>query len=435
MNLPTVSRRHEVQRDHPLAPQTIGRLPTGRYRDSLVRGLYLQVNATGTRSWILRVRVPGGARKDRGLGAWPTVGMADARKKARVMRDRLRAGDDPVQQARQMRVLAVEQQERRRTFRQCAEAYIERKKRGWTNPKSEGQWRSSLEAYVYPMIGDKPISEVAYADVTAILEPIWYTKTETASRVRSRLEMILGWAAHRKYRAKDNPAHWKGNLEFDFDARQQVIKVVHMPSLPPDRIPEFLRDLRRHAGLGAKALEFAILTAARSGEVRGATWGEIRLREKMWVIPAERMKAKRPHRVLLNDAALAVLTALPGTREPAELVFPGSKGTPLSDMTLTKVIQRMNRERAKSGRPPWMDESGAAVTVHGFRASFSTWRASCTMYPREMGEFALAHRIADKVEEAYQRGDMVAKRRQLMADWCAACEGHPLSPYAAIPSH
>lgn len=364
-----------------------------------VDGLAIQGFESGARTWILRVMV-GGKRRDMGLGGYPDVTLAGAREAARIARDKIRQGIDPIEESRAARGLLAASRASALTFEQCASAYIGVKETEWANAKHASQWRNTLATYAFPIIGKLLVRDVEQAHVMRILEPLWTTKTETASRLRGRVESILDWATVRGYRKGDNPARWKGHLDMLLATPGKIAKVVHLAALPYDELGAFMVDLRKMEGMGARALEFAILTATRSGEVRGATWNEIDLDGKVWVIPAGRMKMKREHRIPLPGEVIALLKAMPlmgGT----DLIFPNNKGTVLSDMTLTAVLRRMSRE----------------VTAHGFRSTFRDWAAERTNYSRDVCEMALAHSIGDKVEAAYRRGDLIEKRTRLMRDW------------------
>jgi integrase len=286
-------------------------------------------------------------------------------------------------------------------FRVCAEKHIAAHEAGWRNPKHRDQWKNPLAAYVYPVIGDLPVGEIDTGLVLKILEPIWTSKTETAGRVRGRLESVLDWAAARGYRGGENPARWRGHLDKLLPARTKVAKVRHHPAMPYAEMPSFMAELRDCSVISARALECAILTAARTGEVIGAQWSEIDLGAGIWTIPAERMKVGREHRVPLSDRAVEVLSQLP--RE-AEWVFPGGRaGKPLSNMALLEVMRGM---RPDDGFVP-----------HGFRSTFRDWASERTAFPHEVCEMALAHTIPNKVESAYRRGDLFDKRQRLMAEW------------------
>ncbi len=280
----------------------------------------------------------------------------------------------------------------------------------WKNIKHGDQWRNTLATYAYPVIGSLIVSSVEQDHILRILEPIWTTKTETASRLRGRIENILDYATVCRYRKGDNPARWRGHLDKLLAKPSKVAKVKHHAALPYAETSVFMADLRLQAGMGARTLEFAILTAARSGEVRGATWAEVDMEQAVWNIPVERMKADREHRIPLSDAALGLLRLLPRI-DGSELLFPNTKGTVLSDMTLTAVLRRMGRQ----------------ITVHGFRSTFRDWAGETTAYPREVIEHALAHLLKDKAEAAYARGTLFDKRRRLMADWAKYCSNITVS--------
>ena len=387
-----------------LGPLAVGRLASpGLHFVGGVAGLALQVNDRGARSWVLRVQV-GDKRRDMGLGGFPDVSLAGAREAARAARAKVRDGIDPVANSRALRSAMKADQAHAKTFKFCALAYIDTHEAGWRNAKHAQQWRNTLDTYAYPLIGDLLVRDIGLPHVLAVLEPIWTKKTETASRLRGRLESILDWATTRGYRAGLNPARWKGHLDTVLPAAGTVANAGHHSALPVGDIGVFMKTLRSQAGMSAQALEFTILTAARSGEVRGARWTEIDLDAATWTVPGERMKAGKEHRVPLAGAALAILNALPHEDRNA-LVFASPRGGMLSDMSLTAVLRRMKVD----------------AVPHGFRSSFRDWCAERTNYPREVAEMALAHAIGDKVEAAYRRGDLFEKRRRLMKDWAAFC--------------
>ena len=340
-----------------------------------VPGLALHVTPTGARSWLLRVMIDG-KRREMGLGNFPEVTLATARDKARRARERIREGVDPIEQQRSARSARAAAQAAALTFEQCGRAYILAHQAGWKNAKHGQQWRNTLEAYAYPTMGPLLVRDVALPHVLAVLEPIWRTKTETASRIRSRVELVLDWSTARGYREGLNPARWRGHLDKLLPAPGKVAKQDHYQALGVDAMPGFISSLREQNGMGARALEFAILTAARSGEVRGAIWSEIDLQAATWTVPAARMKAGKEHRVPLPTAAVALLQALPRDAG-AELVFPGPRGGQLSDMTLTAVLRRME----------------VPAVPHGFRSTFRDWAAERTGYPGDVAEMALAHTI------------------------------------------
>jgi integrase len=369
-----------------------------------VAGLMLQVSPTGTRAWLLRVKV-GDKRREIGLGAFPSVTLALAREKAQATRDDIIRGIDPVVQRAAARQTIFNQQQDEKalnwTFKRCAESYIAAKSPGWRNVKHGDQWRNTLATYAYPAIGDMLVRNVAIGHVIGIIEPHWATKNETINRVRNRIELVLDWAAVRKLRGGDNPARWKGNLDKLLADRSIVAPVVGHKAVPADELYGFLQRLHEVSGTSARCLEFVVLTACRSGEARLATWPEIDIANKTWAIPGDRMKSGRPHSVPLSDKVVGLLKALP-RMEGTTLLFPGAKaGKPLSDMSMTKTMRTMQID----------------AVPHGFRASFSSWCASSTAYPAEVREMALAHAVGDGTVAAYQRSDLFEKRRNLMADW------------------
>jgi integrase len=351
-----------------------------------------------------------------GLGPLHIVGLAEAREKAREARRLRHEGIDPIEarvdarktrQAEKQLAAATAM-----TFKGCAELYIEAHAPGWKNPKHAKQWPSTLETYVYPVFGALPVQAVDVGLVMKVLGPIWQNKPETASRVRGRIESVLDWATARGYRKGENPARWRGHLDNLLPARGKVRKVQHHPALPYAKIGEFIGALRKQEGVGARALEFLILTASRTGEVIGAQWEEFDLTKKVWIVPGERMKAGKEHRVPLSERALAIIEGLKAERvNDHPFVFPGARpGRPLSNMAMLKLLERMDR---------------CELTAHGFRSTFRDWAAECTHFPSEMVEMALAHVVSDKVEAAYRRGDLFEKRRELMDTWARYCETRP----------
>jgi integrase len=374
----------------------------GLHAVGTVAGLRLLVKPTGARSWVLRTMI-GARRAELGLGGYPTVSLAQAIEYAREALQAIRAGNDPAAERRAKRV-TVEW-----TFQKTAEAYIAAHRAGWKNEKHADQWGNTLQAYAYPVFGAKHVRDVSKADVLAAIEPIWSTKNETAVRVRSRIELVLNYAVQRELRPEGlNPARWRGNLDAALPKASKVAKVEHHAALPIDDMHGFMQRLRQAEGMGARALEFAILTAARSGEVRGATWAEVDLQAGVWTIPAERMKGSRAHRVPLSDRALELLEALPRF-EGVDYLFPGAKDKPLSDMTLTAALRRMKVD----------------ATAHGFRSTFRDWVAERTSTPNEVAEMALAHAVGDATEAAYRRGDLFEKRRELMTLWARFIDTEP----------
>lgn len=387
-----------------LGPLAVSKLTSpGLHFVGGVSGLALQVLPSGGRTWVLRAMMCG-RRRDMGLGGFPDVPLADARTAARKARDLIRDGLDPIEEARAAVSARLARRAKDLTFKEAAVAYIGAHEAGWRNAKHAAQWKSTLETYAYPVIGSLLVRDIELTHVLAILEPLWQAKTETATRLRGRIEQVLDWATARGHRDGLNPARWRGHLDKMLARPSKVARVVHRAALPVAEMGSFIAALRAAEGTGARALEFAILTAARSGEVRGATWGEIDLDAATWTVPAERMKAGREHRVPLSAPAIKLLRALPRIAG-SDLVFSAPRGGQLSDMTLTAVLRRMN----------------VAAVPHGFRSTFRDWASERTNYPRDAAEMALAHMIGDKVEAAYRRGDLFEKRRRMMADWATFC--------------
>ena len=374
----------------------------GYYADG--GGLYFRVSEFSTRLWAFRYTLVGKAR-EMGLGAYPDVTLKEDRERAAEARKSLRDGIDPIDQKRSVRAAMIAAHESALSFDKCAEVYIAAHRAGWKNAKHADQWTNTIKTYASPIAGAVSVNLIDTATLMRILEPIWTTKTETASRLRGRIESILDWATVRGYRTGDNPARWTGHLSELLPKPSKVAKAGHHAALPYQEVGAFMAALREQAGLGARALEFAILTASRSGEVRGATWAEVDIDGAEWIIPANRMKAEKEHRIPLSDAALKLLAALPRL-DGSELIFPNGKGTPLSDMTLTAVLRRMER---------------GDITAHGFRSTFRDWAGETSAYPREVIEHALAHLLKDKAEASYARGTLFDKRRHLMADWAKYC--------------
>lgn len=377
----------------------------GYYGDGA--GLYLQISKTGTKSWIFRFTIAG-RQREMGLGALHTVSLADAREKAKACRASLLEGVDPLEARNAVKLEAALERAKTVTFDHCAKEYIAAHRGSWKNKKHAAQWESTIATYASPLIGALPVAAIDTPLVVKVLQPIWLEKTETATRLRSRIENILDWATVSHFRTGENPARWRGHLDNLLADPNKVARVDHHAALPWQEIGSFMVDLRQREGVAARAVEFGILTAARSGEIRGAKWSEVDLDAAVWTVPAERMKAGREHRVPLSTAALSLLRATP---ELGEHIFPGQRGdAPLSDMSLTAVLRRMGR---------------GDITVHGFRSTFRDWCAESVgnSFPREVCEHALAHSLPDKVEAAYRRGDLIEKRKVLMqvwADYCAA---------------
>lgn len=386
-----------VRQINRLSARTVTTLKdVGRHADG--NGLYLSISNNGGRRWVFLYRSAGRIR-EKGLGSAVSVSLKDARLKADDVRKQLAAGLDPINEGRKTQGVM--------TFSDCAKAYIASHETGWSNPKHADQWRNTLKAYAEPIIGKLPVNKIDVSHIMSILEPIWPTKTETASRVRGRIESILDWAAARKYRNSENPARLRGHLDYLLPPRRKVAKVQHHPALPYKGIPAFMADLRSREGIGGLALEFTILTAARTGETLGAKWDEIDIENKVWIVPDERMKARVEHHVPLSDRAVEILKSL---STDTEFVFPGNgDNNPLSSMSLLAVLKRMDR---------------SDITTHGFRSTFRDWAAETTDFPNEVVEMALAHTIKNKAEAAYRRGNMLDRRRILMDAWDKYCSSH-----------
>lgn len=383
-----------------LSPTAIRSKRPGMHAAGGATGLYLRVAESGARNWILRVTI-GNRRRDMGLGGWPDVPLTEAREKAREARRKIEAGLDPIKQRKGAKdaLRAVP------TFRWCAEQTIAAKRPEWRNAKHAQQWENTLATYAYPRIGNMPVDQIEEPDVLGCLTPIWNDKPETAKRTRMRIEAVISWATVSGYRKGDNPARWRNHLDRVLAAPTKVRKVEHHPALPIDRMQGFIQRLRERDGIAAQALEFLILTATRSGEVRGATWTEMDLKDGVWAIPGDRMKAGKEHRVPLAPRAVQILKDLPrmaGTK----FVFPAANGGKLSDMALSAVMRRM----------------AIGAVPHGFRSTFRDWASERTSYAREVAEAALAHTIDSKVEAAYRRGDLFAKRTRMMNEWARFIE-------------
>jgi integrase len=373
----------------------------GHYGDG--GGLYLLIGPTGAKSWTFRFRERGRLR-EMGLGPLHTINLVHARERARQCREQRLDGVDPIAVRRAVRQRAQLDAAKAMTFRQCAEAYIAAQRAGWRNPRHAAQWSTTLASYAYPVIGELPVAAADLTLIMRVLEPIWTKKPETASRLRGRIESVLDWATTRGYRVGENPARWKGHLENLLPKTSKVRRTRHHAALPYAELPGFMAELRQQQGVAARALEFTILTAARTGEAIGARWAEIDLERRLWVIPAERMKkADREHRVPLADRAVVILDEMAAIRQGA-FVFPDASGERSLNIgtTFLRLLRRMGR---------------GDVTAHGFRSAFSDWVTECTNFPSEARELALAHTIANQVEAAYRRGDLFQKRRQLAEAW------------------
>ena len=391
-----------------LTPLEVKNAKPGRHADG--GGLHLLVKESGARSWVYRFMLKGKAR-DVGLGAASgpeTVSLATARDKAAALRLQVKAGVDPLaerhREAAEALASAQAVQVAGITFKAVAEAYVAANEASWRSDKHRQQWRNTLASYVYPVVGELPVAQIGTAHVLQILEPIWQAKPETASRVRGRIETVLDAAKARGYREGENPARWRGHIAQILPARSRLTRRHHR-AMPYGSVPAFVGALRARKAMAALALEFVILTATRTSELLGATWGEVDLEKALWTIPAARMKAGKEHRVPLSPRAVEILEA--GRLLESGWLFPANNGDMLSTMAMAMLLRRMKLD----------------CTVHGFRSAFRDWAAECTGYAHDLCEMALAHVIGNKSEAAYRRGDMFDKRRRLMSDWAAYCAG------------
>jgi integrase len=392
-----------------LVAAKLHKLPAGLHGDG--GGLYLQVTKGGAKSWVFRFMLHGRARS-MGLGPLYAVSLAKARIKAGECRRLRYEGVDPIEARRNERAGAASV----KTFRECAEAYLVAHADDWSNAAAAAQWSSSLAVYVYPTIGALPVQVIDVERILKVLKPIWNTKPETARRIRGRIESILDYAATLEYRSGENPARWKGHLANLLSKRSKIRR--HHPALPYVELSAFMATLRAQESVAARALEFAILTAARTGEVIGARWAEIDLIERMWTIPAERMKSRKEHRVPLSAPAIAILEQLPRV---SDFIFPGNRPRqPIGVTTIFKLLRRMGR---------------GDVTAHGFRSTFADWAAEQTNAPHEIREMALAHAVGSKVEAAYRRSDLFEKRRELAEAWARFCAGGDRSEVIELRHH
>lgn len=401
-----------------LTPLEVKSAKPGRHADG--DGLHLLVKDSGARSWVFRFMLRGKSR-DIGLGAASgsdAISLAAARDKAAEYRLKVRSGIDPLEEREQSAAKAAAEAQAAKvagiTFKAVAEAYMAANQASWKNEKHRQQWRNTLEAYVYPRIGSMPVAAIGTAHVMEILEPIWHAKPETASRVRGRIETVLDAAKARDYRQGENPARWRGHIAQILPKRTRLSR-GHHKAMPYEAIPAFIARLRSRHATAALALEFTILTATRTGEVLGATWGEFDLTKALWVIPAARMKAENEHRVPLSTRAVKILETVKALG--SEYVFPSDAGGKLSPMAMAMLLRRME----------------VTDTVHGFRSSFRDWAGECTSFPREVCEMALSHTISNKAEAAYWRRDLFDKRRRLMDAWASYCSTMKQSSATVTP--
>jgi integrase len=365
-------------------------------------GLYLQVTSPEARSWVYRYGRDG-REHYMGLGSLNAVSLSEARARAAEARRLTSAGIDPIGARNSHKAAQRAEAAKQVTFEDVAEAYVRSHKAGWRNAKHGDQWRNTLKAYAYPLMGGLPVQQIDSGLVVRVLEPIWAAKPETASRVRQRIEAVLDAATARGYRTGENPARWRGHLDSLLPARAKVQRVQHHPALPYAELGAFMAELRKQQGLAARAMELLVLTATRTTECIAARWSEFDLDERVWTIPGERIKAGREHRIPLSPVAVALLRNLAENRI-GEFVFPGRPDKPLSNGALLALLKRMDR---------------ADLTSHGFRSTFRDWAAEQTNFSREVAEMALSHAISDKVEAAYRRGDLLEKRRRLMDAWAS----------------
>lgn len=389
-----------------LTPLAVKNAKPGRHADG--KGLHLLVKETGARSWVYRFMLKGKSR-DIGLGAAAgpdAVSLAKARDKRDEHRIKVKAGIDPLEERQREASEALASAQAAQiagiTFKAVAETYIGTNEASWRNDKHRQQWRNTLASYVYPVLGELPVADIGTAHVLKVLEPIWQEKSETAARIRGRIEAVLDSAKARGYREGENPARWRGHIAQILPARSRLTR-GHHKAMPYDAIPPFMAQLREREAMAALALEFVILTATRTSEVLGATWAEVDLQKAIWTVPAARMKAGKEHRIPLSPRAVEILEAVKPLDKAS--LFPANNGGKLSTMAMSMLLRRMKLD----------------CTVHGFRSGFRDWAAECTGYAHEVCEMALAHVIGNKSEAAYRRGDLFDKRRRLMADWATYC--------------
>lgn len=396
------------------------------------KGLYLQVSKWGTKSWVFKFTL-GGRTRGMGLGPIDELSLKKAREEVERLRVMVREGRDPIEErAEQRRQLKAKYEDNSSTmlFKDAIAKAHARKEGEFSNEKHRKDWRSSLDTYAVPMLGSMDVAHITHQDVLRVLNQsvdeaggtLWETKTDTATRLRGRIESVLSWATVSGFRTGDNPARWAGNLKELLPKPSKVSKVTKQPALTQADFPKWFAEMRKRDGMATRCLEFAVLCASRSGEVRGATWDEIDLEARIWKIPGARMKMERDHRIPLSDEAVALLKATPRV-SGSPYVFPAVRGGALSDMALSALMRRLQEAEVKAGRKGWLDpDSGRPAVPHGLRSTFRVWTAE-RGYDRDMAEMALAHSVGSAVERAYQRSDMVERRRAMMADWAAFCHG------------
>lgn len=393
--------------------------PPGRHFDG--NGLFLLVEKNTARRWYQRLTIRG-RRREAGLGAPPVVTLAQAREQAIENLRAVREGRDPIEERKAVKE-ALASVRRTPTFAEAVEGCMEKKAPEFTSEKHLKQWRSTLNRYAVPVIGKRPVDEIDANDILAVLKPIWMDKTETAKRLRQRIEAVLRWATVAGYRDGENPARWKDNLEERLPSPNKIAKTQHQPAVSLSDASDWFAKLKEREGNSARALEFLALTAARSGEVRGMTWAEVDPENGLWTVPAARMKMKREHRVPLTEGAIALLRDLP-RHETCDNVFFSPTGGMLSDMSVSAVMKRMHEAEKRAGREGFLDRTSQRPAVpHGLRSTFRDWVAEQTNYPGELAEIALAHKVSNSVEAAYRREDQLDKRRQMMAAWAGFLSG------------
>jgi len=401
----------EVRRLSHSVSKTTGKEYNALHSVGGVAGLLLQVTPTGAKSWVYRIHITG-KRRSIGLGGFPDVTLTQARDKARAMREKIAEGIDPVEERQAIRRERLAAQISTMTFADAMRDYIKMKSKEFKNPRQEQQWTNSLTSYALPHIGKVPVRDIELAQIKAVLDPIWEAKTETANRVRARMENILGWSAVHGYRSAENPAKWQGYLDEVYPSPEKIKKKSHHAALSVDALPAFMTDLKKRTGTAARAMEFLILTASRTNEVigdkrigkAGITWQEIDFKAKVWTVPADRMKSGKAHKVPLTDAAMSLINSME-TGAPDALLFAGPKGDIPSNNFLSALLKRMDQP----------------VTAHGFRSTFKDWARERTAYADEVSELALAHVNSDATRAAYARSELLDKRRQLMGDWEQYC--------------
>lgn len=406
-----MAKRHPIEqlRDIQLKRTT----KAGSYADG--RGLYFKVDPSGSKSWVFRYMLDG-RRRSMGLGGYPTISLAEAREARDYWRKILKGSSiiaprDPLEVKQELEATHKKGKRKFITFDEISAKYIAANRPSWSNPKHAQQWENSLRTYASPVIGKLHIAEIDTDDVLKVLEPLWTTKTETATRLRGRIEKVIDYARARKLRTAENPARWRGHLDALLAKPSKVATVENFSSLPYQQIGAFMSALRTRQGTAALALEFLILTNTRSGDVMESDWSEIDLHGKQWTIPAHRLKTRKEHIVPLSDRAIEILN-IKAKEHDEGLIFRGPRGGQLSNIAMAQVIKRMNGDS-----PRWLSSDGRPIVPHGFRATFRTWAGEATAYPRDLIEFAMAHQLKDKAEASYHRSTLPEKRRPLMKDW------------------